>query len=137
MSDRSPDDRAVDSGIPGYADAVEIGRGGFDVVYRARQPDCNGTVANQSPGPRPPRRTDRQRFDRERRIMGTLSDHPKHPKIAFPQVATAYDGEQAEVRAPRKITRRLYSACPTSRRESGPGVPSSVLSSRVAHPSTH
>ena len=76
MPDRSPGDRAVELGIPGYTDAVEIGRGGFGVVYRAQQPDFNRTVAiklllgghldDQS----------RQRFDRERRIMGTLSDHP-------------------------------------------------------------
>src|SRR5687767_3656171 len=31
----------VELGIVGYTDAVEIGRGGFAVVYRARQPAFN------------------------------------------------------------------------------------------------
>ena len=76
MPDRSPGDRAVDLGIPGYTDAVEIGRGGFGVVYRAQQPDFNRTVAIKLLLGGHLDEQSRQRFDRERRIMGTLSDHP-------------------------------------------------------------
>ncbi|MGI8758266.1 MAG: serine/threonine-protein kinase, partial [Acidimicrobiales bacterium] len=76
MADRSPGDRAVELGIPGYTDAVEIGRGGFGVVYRAQQPDFNRTVAIKLLLGGHLDEQSRQRFDRERRIMGTLSDHP-------------------------------------------------------------
>ncbi|MBF6166286.1 protein kinase [Streptomyces gardneri] len=59
----------------GFEDAVEIGRGGFGVVYRCRQPTLDRTVAvkvlsaeldadNQA------------RFVREQRAMGRLTGHP-------------------------------------------------------------
>ena len=65
----------VELGVPGVEAAVEVGRGGFAVVYRARQPDLNRTVAIKmlstrldEPG--------RQQFAREGRAMGALSAHP-------------------------------------------------------------
>jgi serine/threonine protein kinase len=76
VPDRSSGDRVTELGIPGYTDAVEIGRGGFGVVYRARQPDFERTVAIKVLLTGRLDEQSRQRFDRERRIMGKLSDHP-------------------------------------------------------------
>ncbi|MBV8301802.1 MAG: protein kinase [Candidatus Dormibacteraeota bacterium] len=70
-----PPPTATDLGIPGVVDAVEIGRGGFAVVYRARRTGFDQSVAvkvlaaaldNES----------RSRFDREVRAMGALFGHP-------------------------------------------------------------
>ncbi|MER6594622.1 serine/threonine-protein kinase, partial [Micromonospora purpureochromogenes] len=62
-------------GIDGCTDAVEVGRGGFGVVYRAWQPDFARWVAVKVLaadwyGP------SRARFERELRMLGRLSDHP-------------------------------------------------------------
>jgi hypothetical protein len=56
-------------------DRVEIGRGGFAVVYRAFQPEFGRTVAVKviEPGAD---KTGLGRFDRERVAMGALSAHP-------------------------------------------------------------
>lgn len=70
-------------GIPGVVDAVEIGRGGFGTVYRARQPALGRVVAVKVlHGPAPDGRA-RTRFERECAAMGSLSGHP--------HVATVYD----------------------------------------------
>ncbi|MET8832416.1 serine/threonine-protein kinase [Micromonospora sp. NPDC004540] len=66
---------AVDLGIAGCTDAVEVGRGGFGVVYRAWQADYARWVAVKVlaadwGGP------SRARFERELRTLGRLSDHP-------------------------------------------------------------
>ncbi len=61
--------------LEGFEQFVEIGRGGFGVVYRARQPALDRMVAikflasslNQS---------GRERLAREARAMGALSGHP-------------------------------------------------------------
>ncbi|MDH3684056.1 MAG: protein kinase [Acidimicrobiia bacterium] len=65
----------IDLGIHGISDAVEIGAGGFGIVYRAVEEDLGRTVAVKvllgnldEPG--------RYRFERERRAMGRLSGHP-------------------------------------------------------------
>jgi hypothetical protein len=66
---------AVDLGIEGYEDAVEIGRGGFAVVYKAWQPvfarhvavKVISTVVDD---------TALQRFSRECAAIGKLSGHP-------------------------------------------------------------
>jgi hypothetical protein len=61
--------------LPGLTDPVEIGRGGFGVVYRAIETDLNRTVAVKVLSGALEELT-LQRFDRERRAMGALSGHP-------------------------------------------------------------
>lgn len=62
-------------GLPGFDELVEIGRGGFGVVYRARQRDFNRTVAIKIISGIVDEQA-RQRFERERQAMGTVSTHP-------------------------------------------------------------
>ncbi|MGH9280504.1 MAG: serine/threonine-protein kinase [Acidimicrobiales bacterium] len=66
---------AVDLGIPGIDDATEVGRGGFAVVYRARQPELNRTIAIKMLMARLDQDGE-ERFAREGWAMGTLSGHP-------------------------------------------------------------
>lgn len=61
--------------IPGVSDLVEIGRGGFGVVYRGRELDLDRPVAVKVLPISLDQRA-RDRFDRERRALGTLSGHP-------------------------------------------------------------
>lgn len=62
-------------GIQGITDEVEIGRGGFGVVYRATETDLRRSVAvKMLTGSLDQRAKDR--FDRERQAMGSLSGHP-------------------------------------------------------------
>jgi hypothetical protein len=72
---RDPGDTSGPLGIPGYDDVEEIGRGGFGVVYRARQRDLDRTVAVKLLTTAADGRS-QTRFDRERRSLGALSDHP-------------------------------------------------------------
>ncbi len=65
----------LDLAIPGLADAVEIGVGGFGVVYRAAEADLSRTVAVKILAANLDE-AGRDRFDRERRALGTLSGHP-------------------------------------------------------------
>lgn len=67
--------KTVDLGVPGMEDAVEIGRGGFAVVYRARQPELNRTVAIKMLSTRLDH-AGREQFAREGWAMGALSGHP-------------------------------------------------------------
>ena len=63
-----------DLGIPGLADLVEIGSGGFAAVYSAGEPDAGRRVAVKVL-----RAVDgraRERFDRERRTLGMMTEHP-------------------------------------------------------------
>ena len=60
---------------PGFADAEEIGRGGFGVVYRCVQPMLDRTVAVKVLGGDLDADS-RERFLREQRVMGAVSGHP-------------------------------------------------------------
>ncbi|WP_068061690.1 serine/threonine-protein kinase [Nocardia xishanensis] len=95
MADILPTQRSPSSGIDadlnaeGFEQAEEIGRGGFGVVYRCRQPDLDRTVAVKvltsnldAEG--------MQRFIREQQAMGRLSGHP-HIVDVF-QVGTTGSG---------------------------------------------
>jgi hypothetical protein len=66
----------VDLGIPGLDQAVEIGRGGFAVVYRAVQATFRRTVAVKVLSRRNADPASYERFIRECEAMGLLSDHP-------------------------------------------------------------
>ena len=65
---------AVD--IPGLEDPVEVGRGAFGVVYRARQAEFDREVAVKVLTSALEDETSRSRFDRECRALGSLSGHP-------------------------------------------------------------
>ncbi|WP_166556044.1 protein kinase domain-containing protein [Mycolicibacterium sp. CBMA 226] len=66
----------------GFEDIHEIGRGGFGIVYRCRQPDLDRVVAVKVLTAEPDG-SNRERFWREQRAMGKLSGHPN--------VVTIYD----------------------------------------------
>jgi serine/threonine-protein kinase PknK len=63
-------------GITGIFDAEEIGRGGFGVVYKARQPSLHRTVAVKLVASGVLDERTKERFERELQAMGTLSGHP-------------------------------------------------------------
>ena len=65
---------AGEFGIPGLADAVEIGRGGFATVFRAQQTEFNRPVAAKVLAVELDE-TARLRFQRECQALGSLSDH--------------------------------------------------------------
>jgi hypothetical protein len=66
----------IDLGVPGLEPGVEIGRGGFGIVYRAFQPKLNRTVAVKVLLGAQLSSADSERFLREIRGMGTVSGHP-------------------------------------------------------------
>ncbi len=66
---------AADLHAAGFADAVEVGRGGFGVVYRCAQPALNRTVAVEVLSAEFDA-ANRARFLREQRAMGRLTGHP-------------------------------------------------------------
>jgi hypothetical protein len=64
-----------DLGVPGVSAAVEVGRGGFATVYRARQPALERDVAIKIVHPGVLHAAD-DYFTREVRAAGRLSQHP-------------------------------------------------------------
>ncbi len=66
----------VDLGIPGISEAVEIGRGGFGIVYRAARPGYDQSVAVKVLAAVHLDPQGRTRFEREVRAMGSLFGHP-------------------------------------------------------------
>ncbi len=79
----------VDLARAGFTDAVEVGRGGFGVVFRCTQEALNRTVAVKLLD------TDldtvsRERFFREGRAMGGLSGHPNVVDVL--QVGVTHSG---------------------------------------------
>lgn len=93
-----PHNRTIDLGIPGISDAVEIGAGGFGVVYRAVEADLGRTVAVKVLSTNLDEAS-RFRFDRERRAMGTLSGHPN--------IVTVYRGGHTPAGSPYLIMEYL------------------------------
>ncbi|AWK75137.1 protein kinase [Rhodococcus oxybenzonivorans] len=59
----------------GFENACIVGRGGFGIVYRCRQPTLDRVVAVKVLSPDPDH-MDRARFLREQQAMGRLSGHP-------------------------------------------------------------
>ncbi|QDQ95098.1 protein kinase [Rhodococcus sp. WB9] len=72
---RYPPSPAVELAGAGFGDAVEIGRGGFGVVYRCTQADLDRTVAVKVLTVDLDEEN-RARFFREQRAMGRLTGHP-------------------------------------------------------------
>ena len=77
------EDGAVDLGIPGLTDAVEVARGGFSTVFRARQGAMERTVAVKLIHATVVDPVAGEHFLREVRATGRLSQHPN--------VAPVYD----------------------------------------------
>ncbi len=82
----------ADLGIPGLGDAVEVGRGGFAVVYRAEQSDFHRTVAVKLLFADRLTELDLRRFERERQTMGSLSAHRS--------IVTIYDAGYNDIGRP-------------------------------------
>ncbi|MGI5217979.1 protein kinase domain-containing protein [Nocardia sp. CA-290969] len=66
---------AAELDAAGFTDATEIGRGGFGIVYRCRQPTLDRTVAVKILTGEPTE-DNRARFVREQQAMGRLTGHP-------------------------------------------------------------
>ncbi|MEV4628148.1 protein kinase [Micromonospora sp. NPDC049523] len=89
----------LDVGVPGCEHAVEIGRGGFGVVYRAWQPAFSRTVAVKVLAADRLDESSRIRFERELKAMGRLSGHPNivtvhqagHTRPGNPYILMAYE----------------------------------------------
>src|SRR3954452_24369487 len=62
--------------INGYSDLTQVAKGGFGVVYRARQERFDRVVAVKVLDITDLDDRERVRFDRECRVMGSLSWHP-------------------------------------------------------------
>ncbi|QYG94099.1 protein kinase [Iamia sp. SCSIO 61187] len=76
--------------IPGYDDLVEIGRGGFAVVYRARQVRLQRLVAVKVLTGTDTSDAALERFERECGAVGALSGHPN--VVAVHDAGTTADG---------------------------------------------
>lgn len=76
--------------LPGLTDVVEIGRGGYGVVYRARQPEFGRDVAVKVLQARLDERA-ASAFAQECRALGAVADHPHI--VAVHEAGTTDDGE--------------------------------------------
>src|SRR5688572_168102 len=76
--------------IDGYTDLIEVGRGGFAVVHRARQERLNRQVAIKVLTATDLDDRALARFDRECRAVGELSWHPH--VVAVYDSGTTADG---------------------------------------------
>ncbi|MFD4470111.1 protein kinase [Rhodococcus sp. NPDC058505] len=85
----APTGVAGDLAAAGFVDGEEIGRGGFGVVYRCRQPALGRTVAVKVLSGELDDDS-RERFLREQRAMGAVSGHPHICNIL--QVGTTRSG---------------------------------------------
>ena len=65
----------VELAADGFEDAIEIGRGGFGIVYRCLQPSLDRMVAIKV-FTADVEQDERERFIREQQAMGRLSGHP-------------------------------------------------------------
>lgn len=68
-------DELVELGIPGIGPATEVGRGGFGVVYKAKQRSSSGVVAVKVLSGHLDK-SSLLRFEREARALGSLRGHP-------------------------------------------------------------
>ena len=68
----------------GFTDVTVVGRGGHAVVYRAEQPAFGRTVAVKVITDADLDPVAFERFERERRALGSMSNHPN--------ILTVYDG---------------------------------------------
>ncbi|MQY31788.1 protein kinase domain-containing protein [Nocardia aurantia] len=80
---------AVELDAAGFTDPVEIGSGGFGVVYRCRQPELDRTVAVKLLTAEMDS-DNRERFLREQLAMGKVSGHPNI--VSLFEVGTSASG---------------------------------------------
>jgi len=95
--------------IEGFKELVEVGQGGFGVVYRARQPEFDRTVVIKVVLAGTVGAVAGERFRREASAMGRLSGHPNivdvhaagftvegHPYLVMPFLASGSLGDRVE-----------------------------------------
>src|SRR4051794_41904453 len=75
--------------LTGYADAEEVGRGGFGVVYKARQVSLDRLVAIKVLPAGTMGEQTRRRFERECRVMAALPGPPHIVSLFHPGVTRA------------------------------------------------
>lgn len=98
--------------IGGYTDLVQVAKGGFGVVYRARQERFDRVVAVKVLSVTDLTDRDRERFDRECRAMGALSWHPN--------VVAVYDSGVADDGHPYLAMEYLSAGSLGDRLQTGP-----------------
>ena len=106
--------------IPGYGDLVEIGRGGYSRVYRARQYEFERPVAIKVLNEPLKDREAVEAFERECRTMGALWDHPN----IVPVFASAFTSDDRPCIVMKLFHEGSYSQV---LRNSGPIVLSELL----------
>jgi serine/threonine protein kinase len=105
---------AIDLGIPGLVEPVEVGRGGFGIVYRARQTALRRHVAVKVLQTALVDHGSVDRFAREGTAMGALSVHPN--------VVVLYEHGLSPVGAPYLVLEYLSAGTLADRLESAEAV---------------